>query len=441
MDWRTHFFELADHVAASTHDGEGFTLSLEAESSDFVRFNRGRVRQPGTVQQAEVALRWIDAGRHARVDTTLTGSGAEDRVRLDEAIVSLRALVPLLPEDPHLLLAEEVNSTEHVGEAGTPEPGEVVDAVVDAAGDDDLVGIYAGGGSWRGFANHHGQRNWHAAHSFVLDWCLVHDGDKAVKRTWAGRAWDQAAFSAEMAEAREQLRALRSPPRKIEPGAYRVFLTPAAVGEILGLLAWGAFSAQGQHKRTSTLLKLMDGEVALDPRINIAEDTLQGIAPGFQNEGFVKPGRVALVEEGRFAGPLVSPRSAREFGLAPNASSNEQPASIDMAGGALAQADALAALGTGVYVGNLWYLNWSDRVSARATGMTRFATFWVEDGRIVAPIDVMRFDESIYRILGDHLEALTTERSFLPSTSTYGGRSSDSMRLPGVLVRDFALTL
>ena len=45
--------------------------------------------------------------------------------------------------------------------------------------------------------------------------------------------------------------------------------------------------------------------------------------------------------------------------------------------------------------------------------MTRFATFWVEQGSIQAPLNVMRFDESIYRMLGEHLVDLTTERDFI----------------------------
>ena len=60
----------------------------------------------------------------------------------------------------------------------------------------------------------------------------------------------------------------------------------------------------------------------------------------------------------------------------------------------------LAALGTGLYIGNLWYLNYSDRPAGRMTGMTRFATFWVEGGRIVAPVTPLRFDDTLYRMLG-----------------------------------------
>jgi predicted Zn-dependent protease len=75
------------------------------------------------------------------------------------------------------------------------------------------------------------------------------------------------------------------------------------------------------------------------------------------------------------------------------------------------------------------------------TGMTRFACFWVENGEIVAPLNVMRFDDTIYRILGSELEALTRETEFLADAGSYEARSSDSQRLPGALVRDFKLVL
>jgi predicted Zn-dependent protease len=112
-----------------------------------------------------------------------------------------------------------------------------------------------------------------------------------------------------------------------------------------------------------------------------------------------------------------------------------------MNGGDLPTREALRALGTGIYVGNLWYLNFSDRAACRVTGMTRFGTFWVEDGQVVAPLKVMRFDDSILRLLGESLEALTVERDFLPSTATWRERSLESTRLPGALLRELTFTL
>jgi predicted Zn-dependent protease len=119
----------------------------------------------------------------------------------------------------------------------------------------------------------------------------------------------------------------------------------------------------------------------------------------------------------------------------------EVPESLEMAAGELPQARVLEALDTGLYVDRLWYLNWSDRGHARVTGMTRFACFWVQQGRIVAPVNVMRFDDSIYHLLGDRLEALTSERELLLDPDTYGGRSQRSALLPGVLIDGMDFTL
>ena len=92
-------------------------------------------------------------------------------------------------------------------------------------------------------------------------------------------------------------------------------------------------------------------------------------------------------------------------------------------------------------VGNLWYTNYSDRPACRITGMTRFATFWVERGRIVAPVDVLRFDDTLYRMLGTNLEALTRETELLLSSDSYRSRQLASTNLPGALVREMAFTL
>jgi predicted Zn-dependent protease len=117
------------------------------------------------------------------------------------------------------------------------------------------------------------------------------------------------------------------------------------------------------------------------------------------------------------------------------------PESLAMAGGTLPADDALAALDTGIAIGNLHYLNYSDRPAGRMTGMTRFATFWVEHGRIVAPIDVLRFDDTVYRLLGPNLEALTLETEFILDAGTYQSRQLASVRVPGALVSEMAFTL
>ena len=73
--------------------------------------------------------------------------------------------------------------------------------------------------------------------------------------------------------------------------------------------------------------------------------------------------------------------------------------------------------------------------------MTRFACFWVENGDIVAPINDMRFDVSLYDIWGDGLIDLTDFQNVSVNNLTYGSREFGGEKLPGMLIKDFKFTL
>ena len=437
---KAQFFELAAALARELGAGEILLCSFSGERSDFVRFNQGRVRQAGSVAQRFVSLRLVRDRRQATAGITVAGSG-DDLDALKEVLRRLRDALAGLPEDPWLLVSETPRSTSSERRGDLPPAEEIVQAVTGQANALDLVGFYAGGTIYRGFANSLGQRNWHEVDSFNFDWSLYREGDQAVKSGYAGFAWDEAIFRDKLASAVEQLGLLAKARKHIDPGEYRAYLAPRAMEELAGLLCWGGFSARSRATKQSPLLRLHEGEL-LSRKISLSENTAQGVAPGFQAEGFVKPAAVALIAAGKPAEVLVSPRSAKEYGLATNAANaGESPGSLDMAAGELASRDALGVLDTGLYVSNLWYLNFSDRPAGRITGMTRFATFWVEGGRIVAPVSPMRFDDSLYRMLGENLVDLTRERELLLDPSTYGERSTSSARLPGALLRRLRFTL
>jgi len=438
----SYFHELAAALDGLVAAGETYLASFSGEASDFVRMNHGRVRQPGSVVQRFLDLELIRGARHAAYRLSLTGRPDADRALLAATIARLRDTLPDLAEDPHLLYATDVRSSRDLRGAALPPAEAVIDTVLRAADGLDLGGIYAAGPVYRGFANSFGQRNWHEVTSFSLQWSLYHRADKAAKTTYSGFEWVDADFAARMTDARERLALLARPARSLEPGSYRAYLTPTAMEEIAGMLCWGGFSGRALATRQSCLFRLKDSSVALDPSVSFTEDTAGGTAPAFQDNGFSRPAAVPLIEGGKMAGSLVSPRTAREFNLNANgANASESPESLDMAPGMIAPADALAALDTGLYIGNLWYLNFSDRPACRITGMTRFASFWVEKGKVSAPVDVMRFDDSVFRLLGDRLIGLTSEREFVASSDTYRCRSVASMRLPGALVSEMAFTL
>lgn len=437
-----YYYELADHMAGQLKGNEVFTSQFEAEDSDFVRVNKASVRQAGSVVQKDVGIDLMDGARHANGGITLSGDSAADRASIDALIASLREKLPHLPEDPHLLYATEIRSSEQHGTNELPDAPETMASVLDQAKDLDFVGLWASGGIYRGFANSLGQRNWFSSYTFNLDWSVYHQADKAVKCGYAGFRWDPEEFASKLGSAREQLAILAGPAATIEPGRYRVYLAPSALADFVGTICWGGFGLKAHRTKQTSLIKMVEDGRTLNPLVTLLENTKEGVAPNFQSKGFLRPDQVVLLDSGAYKDCLVSPRSAKEFGVETNGAVEwEIPESIDMAAGGMEQGKILEELGTGLYVNNLHYLNYSDVPACRITGMTRFACFWVENGAIKAPLNVMRFDETAYRVLGENLLGLTREREMILAPDTYFGRSTDSMRLPGALVKDFSFTL
>ena len=439
MDARQHFTALLEYLQTQVVGEEGFTLAYDAEVSSFIRFNQGQVRQAGQVQQVYVTLSLCQGQRHAESKLALSGVLDEDLPQLRQALQRLRDVLPTLSDDPYLRLNREAWRSESMGETVALCGATIAQQIVAAARGLDLVGFLAVGPQYLGFASSWGAFGWYAASSFNLEFSLFHDNGQAVKSAYAGEQWDAQAFARKLDSARQQLAFLGRPTKALQPGAYRAYLAPAALEELVSLCCWG-FGAQALASGGSPLQRLFGGKAELNTQVTVDERIEGGLAPAFTPEGPRQPLR--LIDRGRPGERLVSSRSAAEYGLTANgAGRGEYPLSLHMHGGDLDEREVLQRLGTGLYIGNLWYGNFSDLPAGRLTGMTRFATFWVEDGQIQAPVNTMRFDDSLFDFLGPQLEALTREPELLLPSGTYGARQTGSMALPGALLSRFILTL
>lgn len=434
------FFALAEGLFARLRGDELLFVGGGTERSDFARINRTRIRQAGSLKTADLGLTLIDGRRQVEGDCVLSGDADSDLGLALNLLARLRQRIAHVPDDPYLHFSTVPAESERQPTTTLPDSAEAVATLLDLGDGLDLVGIWAAGDLAEGLASSIGHRHWHASRSFHLDWTCVHDRDRALKASYAGTDWDPTRLAPRLAEQRQQRDILARPTRTIEPGPVRAYLAPAAVEELLELLAWGGFGQRDHQTRQSPLMFLAEGERRLSPTLTLVEDNSRGLGPGFTGEGFALPDQVALIDQGRLGTLLTDARSAKEYAIGVNAAT-EYPSTLSMAPGALAEDAILQRLGTGLYIGNLWYCNWSDRNACRATGMTRFGTFWVEDGALAAPVPVMRFDDSLFHLLGDKLEALTTTRELRLSAATYEGRSTDSALLPGALVSELKLAL
>ena len=447
---RALFDRLADEACAELRSGEELNLNLGAEDHNYLRFNDSRVRQATAVAQRHLALTFQARGRRVVHGFDLSGQADGDAAAIRSLIARARAETRVLPEDPFLVpMANNGTSAgQHRGEM--PDAAAAIEHIAATTAGTDFTGFLAAGPQIRATRNSAGQNHWFATDSFFLDYSLytvnASGENKAVKGLYAGRRWEPERCAASIAASRAQLQPLRRDSRALPPGGYRVYFAPAAVADLVGMFSWGAVSHGAWKKGDSALRKLIEGEAEFSPLFDLAENFALGLSPPFNSLGEVAPRHIPIIERGKLKNLLVSARSAKEYGAVSNAAepegwTGEYLRSPEVGAGELPETQALQALGTGLYVGNLHYLNWSDTQNARVTGMTRYACFWVENGDIVAPIRDLRFDESLYHVFGSELAALTRETSVQVSTDTYGRRSLGGSKVPGVLVREFRFTL
>ena len=432
---------MCERLFANLRPDEDVTVSLEAEETLYLRLNNNRVRQNTDVTQRVLQIRYQGGGRTIDHGMNLSGQVDTDCRSIDAVLERCRLDSAVLPQDPFQVPVQNHGSSREVfrGQLLTPEA--LISAIVEPAGGCDLVGFYAGGVVISANRNSKGQNHWFETENFFFDYSL-YNGPQAVKGVYAASSWSAPDWAANLERSKASLHLLQRPMQSVQPGAYRSYFAPAAFADLLGMMSWGALSAAAWKQGRSPFKKLMEKELQLSTLLSVSENFGMGLTPRFNDLGEVAPQSLGLIEAGTLSNLLVSSRSAKEYGLQANgASDHESPRALDVAAGSLADQDILGALGSGLYLSNLHYLNWSDPVSARVTGMTRYACFWVEGGEIVGPINNLRWDESLYNALGPQLLALGSQAEVSPEVGTYSKRSPGGLRAPGALIDAFHFTL
>ena len=439
---KSYFKKVSEYLFNSLESNEILILNFDAEQTDFVRFNHAKIRQAGNVDQATLTLSLVHKKKSLNSVIRLSLDYQKDSVLLLRTLYYLRREIPELPQDPYLMYERNLNSFDRETKNKSLDSFNITDSILQGCHSLDMVGILSTGAIMKGFSNSLGQFNWHESQSFNFDWSMYTDTGKAIKQNYSDQVWDQNIFSSLLDESKQKLQVIDNKEQTIQPGEYRVYLSPSALNEIVDMLSWGGFSYKANKIGSSPLHLMMKGEKKLNKIVSFTEDLTNGISPKFHSDGFIKPDTTELIINGEYKSSLISPRSALEYSVNHNAAEYyESPVSINLKEGVISNDNILATLKDGIYISNLWYLNFSDLNNGRITGLTRFGCFKVSNGEYQGPINTMRFDETVYNIFGDKLIGLTNNKQLLIDSSTYEERSTHSSTIPGAIVEDFKMTL
>tara|TARA_B100000029_G_scaffold312991_1_gene305460 strand:+ start:9958 stop:11280 length:1323 start_codon:yes stop_codon:yes gene_type:complete len=436
------FKDLSEKILINTKKDEHLMLNFWGEDSHFTRFNQSKVRQNGFVSDASLSMTLISNQKTCSISFSLTKNLSNDLSISLTHLEKLRNDIVFLPEDPFIVFPKEGESSSQIQTGTLLSIDKVVDSLSPVIQNVDLAGIWASGNIFIGYANSKGLFHWFSTDSFSFDYSLITESEKMVKDTFAGTMFNLDQYNVFMENSIKQLQMLEKKSIQLDPGDYRTYIAPAGVSDLLGMFSWNGLSEGSIRRGQSAFLKMKNDNVKLSPCFTLNEDFSTGLTPMFNDEGELAVKNLPLINDGVLKNTLINSRTAQEYKIESNfAGSWEGLRSPVMATGDLSENDIPEKIDQGVFLNNLHYLNWSDNVGGRITGMTRYACFWVENGEIVAPIENMRFDDTIYNIFGDNLESVTKSSQFIPDTGTYSGRSFGGTECPGILLNSFSLTL
>ena len=437
-----YFTKLNDFLFSVLDKQEILITNIIGENSQFIRFNNSKVRQTGLVDDMNFSMTLLCNNRKCSVSMTLSGIENNDQLLLQSYLNKLRDDIKNIPEDPYLVYPVNSQSSKEIYKGDLLDFETAADSLVPIMRGVDLTGIWASGKIFSGNANSLGLEHWFETDTFSLDYSLITHDKKMVKACYANTKWNQNEYEKYIIDSKNKLELMNKKPVNIKPGAYRTYIAPSGVSDLIEMFSWGGISESSIQQGDSSLIKLKQLEKKLSPCFTLTEDFSNGTVPRFNGMGEVAPEKLSLIVSGALKNTLVSSRTEKEYNVKSNfASSSESLRSPVMSAGNLDDKDILSTIETGVYLSNLHYLNWSDKIGGRVTGMTRYACFWVENGEIVAPIENMRFDDTIYNIFGRNLEGTTDKLHLIPDIGTYENRSLGGVYCPGIMLKEFSLTL
>ena len=421
---------------------------MEAEKSDFCRFNQGLIRQNGQVENIQVKVTLLRNQNHSSGTVTLSMVPENDRKCISVLIKKLRDTLDIVPADPFFRWCDEPgcsrtavsNVSGKAGYCGRTAVRDVVDLVQGI----DFVGCLTTGWLYRAFGSSQGHHHWFESYTYCLDYSVYHHEDKAVHDQVSGHEWDRDKFRDRLDKVKERAKLLGQPVKDIKPGEHRVYLSPAAVNALF----WRVdFSARKFHEKDTWLGPLFEQRDLMNEKVSISLQTDDGVVPEFQQQGYMRPGRLNLIQRGKGHSLIAGPRTAEKYNIPFTGGEDkvlldlvDKPDRLVMAPGDMDEQDICARVGNGLYISDLWYVNWSEKNKACMTGMTRYACFEVKNGQLGQPINVMRFDDSFYRMFGENLEELTSHRDTLMESFSFRTRHLGANTLPGVLISKVRFT-
>jgi predicted Zn-dependent protease len=391
---------IADRLLSLSR-ADSCSVFVDGSETQSLRFASGSATTNVASSQAKLRVTSNIGGRSGSVAV-----GGLDAQAMERALARSEEIARLMPEDPEFMSplgpqnylsgARYDEATAALGLGDLAEAAARVIAEVGARGVNSFG--YAGSGRrFEAMATSNGLFAYDRTSFIDLSTTARHASDRwsgwAGGCSFAAAGLDAAAIGRRAAEkAAQEAEAI-----DLEPGRYTVILEPVAVGELARWLMWMMEARAADEGRSffSGRGAARIGEKLFDETITLRSSPQDAVAPEscFGAEGLVQRPRIWIEK-----GMLRDLARSRFWARKTNAEPVPAARSFTLEGGATSLEEMIAATRRGVLVTRFWYTNMLDPRSLLLTGLTRDGNFLIENGRIVAPLRNMRFNESLARV-------------------------------------------
>lgn len=224
--------------------------------------------------------------------------------------------------------------------------------------------------------------------------------------------------------------------KPITGGKYTVILEPAAVADLVALLAKTAFNGRAYLEERSPLAEI--GQKLFGDNITIWDDGLdpRGLAIPFDFQGVPKQ-RLNLVSRGVVPNVALDNETAAAQGLSSTGHAAEwgdvepRPTHLFLEPGSAMLDDMIASTRKGILISRLRNLAILDARSSQVTGVTGNGTLLIQDGKLIAGLPDLRFVQSLVEIF-NQVEMIGDE------TRLFGGLWG-GIRVPALRIHGFEI--
>jgi predicted Zn-dependent protease len=399
---------LADQILGLSKAPE-CELTLQLERQSYTRFAANDVTTGGASEDLRIGV--TSRGNRRSGSATVSDLSPEALAR---AVALSEELMALAPEDPEFVEGLPAQRYPKVGgffaetaRAGAQERRAGVKAALDLArrGGLQASGFYETGSRYTAIANKKGNFGFHAATTAAYSTTMrTADGTGSGWGGGGGPRLGDLRPGALAARAADKARRSATP-RSLDPGRYTVILEPQAVADLLEFLP-GAMNARAADEGRSYFSKPGGGnrigEKLFSELVTLRTDPFDARVPDAPWGGDRLPAEASTWIEGGVVRALPVGRYwARKTGQAPRPAAGN----IVMTGGKATIDELIAGTDRGLLITRFWYIRSVNPQTIQLTGLTRDGVWLVEKGKLVAPVNNFRFNESPANLL-KNVEAL-----------------------------------